>query len=42
MGMVCGSRSKCMGVVIDLELMGVYVDFNGNVGEKGGKCQCPK
>jgi len=27
---------------IDLDLMGVYGDFNGKVGEKGGKYQCPK
>ena len=42
MGVVYGSLEKCMGVGINVDLVGDYEDYNRKIGRKGGKSVCRK
>ncbi len=42
MGVVYGSLEKCMGVGLNIELVGVYEDFEWISCKKGGKRVCRK
>ena len=42
MGMVYGSLKKCMGVGLNVDLVGYYEDYDRKIGRKGGNDVCRK